>query len=178
MLIQLTGLPGAGKSTLALAVQAELKKKGIAVEIIDGDVYRQTLCRDLGFSKEDRCENMRRLGRVAHAFVQQGRIAIIAAINPYEEIRQEIRENYEAKTVWLDCPLDVLIQRDPKGLYRRALLPKDHPQKINNFTGIDDPFELPEHADLTINTAAFDLQEATRKLSGFIITSLQFVVAS
>ncbi|MFL5741697.1 MAG: adenylyl-sulfate kinase [Flavisolibacter sp.] len=168
MVIQLTGLPGAGKSTLALAAKTALEKKGKAVEVIDGDVYRRTVCKNLGFSKQDRYENMRRLGSIAHSFSMQGKIAIIAAINPYEEIRQELRINYNAKTVWIHCPVEILIQRDPKGLYRRALLPEGDPEKINNLTGINDPFEIPLHPDLIINTAEMNLQEASTKMVRFI----------
>ena|SRR5436305_1003665 len=173
MIIQLTGLPGAGKSTLALAVKTELEKNGTAVEVIDGDQYRRTLCNDLGFSKLDRFENMRRLARVAHSFALQGRIVIIAAINPYEEIRKEISTHYNAKTVWLHCPLEILIQRDPKGLYHRALLAEGHPEKISNLTGINDPFDIPLHPDLKIDTSELNLHEATSKMVGFIATLLQ-----
>src|SRR4051812_41202092 len=116
MIIQLTGLSGAGKTTLANNVQQNLRRVGIKAEVIDGDVYRQTICKDLGFSKEDRCENLRRLGFVAKALANNGIVALIAAINPYEEIRAELKRSWvDVQTVWLDCDLETLISRDPKG---------------------------------------------------------------
>src|SRR5439155_23541254 len=118
-------LSGAGKTTLARSVKTSLEKEGLPVEIIDGDNYRKTICKDLGFSREDRMENIRRLGSLADSFVQQQRIAIIAAINPYEEVRRELEQKYGARTVWIYCPLKVLIERDTKGLYKRAFLPDD-----------------------------------------------------
>jgi adenylylsulfate kinase len=103
MIIQLTGLSGAGKTTIALLTKQLLESDGMKVTVIDGDEYRKTLCKDLGFSKEDRHENMRRLGRLAFSFATQGEIVIIAAINPYESVRQELKENYGAYTTWIDC---------------------------------------------------------------------------
>src|SRR5688572_24134009 len=99
MIIQLTGLSGAGKSTLAEGVKSLLEKQSLKIEIIDGDVYRKTLCKDLGFSKEDRIENIRRLGKAAWSFKEQADIIMIAAINPFEAIRNELKEKYGAKTV-------------------------------------------------------------------------------
>jgi len=171
LLIQLTGLSGCGKSTISGNVKKMLNDKNLAVEIIDGDVYRQTLCKDLGFSKNDRCENIRRLGNLAFTFTQSGVIAIIAAINPYEEIRNELKTRYGAKTVWIDCALDELIKRDPKGLYKRALLAEGHPDKINNLTGVNDVYEIPVTADLTINSNLETIEESTQKLFDFIMSN-------
>ncbi len=169
-LIQLTGLSGAGKSTLSDAVALQLKQEGWLVEIIDGDVYRKTLCRDLGFSHADRMENIRRLGAVAHSFSIENKIAILSAINPFEQTRNELETNYGAKTVWINCDLHTLSGRDTKGLYARAALPDHHPEKIFNLTGVNDVYEKPLHPHLEIDTAALTVDEATKVLHDFIIT--------
>lgn len=173
LLIQLTGLSGAGKTSLASAVKALLLELNYKVEIIDGDEYRQTLCKDLGFSKADRMENIRRLSTLGAVLARNDVIAIMAAINPYESVRQEIKSKHDfVHTVWIHCDLDTLIRRDTKGLYRRAMLPEEHPEKIRQFTGIDDPFEPPEHPDLVIDTSKTSEQEATRILFNYIIAQL------
>lgn len=173
MLIQLTGLSGAGKSTIAAGVKELLDKAGYASIIIDGDEYRKTLCKDLGFSKEDRFENIRRLGKLAFSLTGKGAIAIIAAINPFEEIRKELRDEYGAKTVWVNCDLEELIKRDTKGLYKKALLPDNNPDKIHNLTGINDTFEEPVAADLVLNTTSEMPVESAEKLYQFILSILQ-----
>ena len=171
--IQLTGLSGAGKTTLASKVKAALLKLKYKAEVIDGDAYRQTLCKDLGFSKADRIENIRRLGSVANVLARNEVIAIMAAINPYESVRQEIKDQYDCvHTVWIDCDLETLIKRDTKGLYRRAMLPKEHPDKISNFTGIDDPFERPENPDLIIDTHKNSEEESSRILLDYILAQI------
>jgi adenylylsulfate kinase len=172
LMIQMTGLPGAGKSTLATALKTYLEATGFAAAVIDADVYRKTISRDLGFSAADRRENIRRLASVAHAYQQQGVLAIIAAINPFEDVRAALREQYGAKTVWVRCELDVLVQRDPKGLYKKALLPANHPEKICNLTGINDPFELPVNADLVVDTSQADVETSTRQLLTFVLVQL------
>jgi len=173
MLIQLTGLSGAGKTTISNEVKKNLESKGIVVEILDGEAYRQTINKDLGFSKEDRFRNIRRLGELGYSIVQQNKIAIIAAINPYEEIRKELAQNYGAKTVWIYCPIGIIMQRDTKGLYKRALLSDDNPDKIFNLTGINDVFEEPENADLIIDTGKNSIHKASEKLVRFITRSLK-----
>lgn len=173
MIVQLCGLSGAGKTTLTAYVKERLKARGVKVEIIDGDEYRKTLCRDLGFSREDRLENIRRLAFVASRFSAHGVVAIISAINPYQELRNELKNTYKGvQTVFVECPLEVLIERDTKGLYKRALLPLDHPEKITNLTGVNDPFEVPQQADLTINTSIYTLEESIDMLSSFILQRL------
>lgn len=169
MLIQLTGLSGAGKTTIANMVKASLEAGDIAVKIIDGDEYRKTLCKDLGFSKEDRHENIRRLGKAADDFSHQGYVSIISAINPYEEIRQELKKLYKAKTIWINCPITQLIQRDTKGLYHKAMLPDNNPLKIHNLSGINDTYEIPVSADLIINTESETPDESARHLTDFIL---------
>ena len=172
LLIQLTGLSGCGKSTISGNVKKMLNDKNLAVEIIDGDVYRQTLCKDLGFSKSDRCENIRRLGDLAFTFTQKDMIAIIAAINPYQEVRNELKNKYGAKTVWIDCPLEELIKRDTKGLYKRALLAEGHPDRINNLTGVNDVYEIPENHDLKICSNLETIQQSTQNLFDFIMKNI------
>jgi adenylylsulfate kinase len=172
LLLQFTGLSGAGKSTLAEKLQQDLVSRNIAATVIDGDVYRKTLCKDLGFSAADRKENMRRLAVVAAGFCREGTVSIIAAINPFEDIRREIKARYGAFTVWIHCPLPVLLERDPKGLYRKALLPDNDPEKIFNLTGINDPYEVPADADLVINTSTTGVEDASRQLLSFVLTNL------
>src|SRR5258706_6494107 len=121
MIIQMCGLSGSRKSTLARSVEPILRKQKIKVEILDGDEYRQTLCRGLGFSREDRSENLRRMAFVARQLSKHGIVAIICAINPYEEIRREIAANYpDVTTVHIDCSIEILKSRDTKGLYQKA----------------------------------------------------------
>jgi len=173
LFVQMTGLSGAGKTTTARLVQQRLRKKGYQVEVIDGDEYRSSLCSDLGFSKEDRNENIRRLSFVAKVLARNNVISIISAINPYEEIRKEIKERHgNVKCVYIKCDLEELKTRDTKGLYRKALLPEGHPERIENFTGISDPFEEPEDPDLIICTDTEDIEDSVVKLEDFIIKSV------
>jgi adenylylsulfate kinase len=170
----MTGLSGAGKTTLSRNVKDKLLRLGYQVEIIDGDEYRAALCKDLGFSKEDRFENIRRLGFVGKTLVRNGVIVLLAAVNPYEKIRREIKGGSpNAKTVWIDCDLETLLKRDTKGLYRRALLPDDHPDKLRNLTGVNDPFEDPQDAELIVKTDSETIDKSTAKLTGFILRSIE-----
>ena len=173
MILQFTGLSGAGKTSIADLVKQLLEAEGHPTEVIDGDRYRQTICKGLGFSKEDRCENIRRLGTVAESFSRQNIIAIISAINPYDIVRQELKRLYGARTVWVNCDMQVLMQRDTKGLYKRALLPDGHPDKILNLTGINDVYEMPAHADLIIHTAHETLHESAQKVFEFALIELK-----
>ena len=169
ILIQLFGLSGAGKTTLAQEVKNELLSNNLKVEIIDGDEYRKVICKDLSFTQDDRIENIRRLGFIANILARNGIIAILSAISPYEVAREELKIKYQnVYTVWLDCPIEELIKRDTKGLYYRALLPGNDPDKINNLTGINDTFEMPKNPDLVINTKESDISEAKNKLLNFI----------
>jgi adenylylsulfate kinase len=172
LIIQLTGLSGAGKTTIAENVKKILQQRGYTIEIIDGDAYRKTICKDLGFTKEDRQENIRRLGKIAYSFAKLDTISIIAAINPYKKTRKELKELYNAKIVWVDCDLKTLIQRDTKGLYKRALLADGHPDKIFNLTGINDTYEIPENPDLIIQTHSESLEDSVEKLLNFITANL------
>jgi len=170
MIIQFCGLSGSGKTTLAERVNALLKQQNVKCEIIDGDVYRKVLCADLGFTKEDRNENIRRLAFVASKLSAHGVITIICAINPYDDIRREVSAKYpNVKTVYIDCSIDELVRRDTKQLYRKALLPDGHPDKINNLTGINDPFDVPSVCDLIIKTDTETIEESAQRLMRFIL---------
>jgi len=164
LFIQMTGLSGAGKTTLASAVASKLKKDGFKVEVIDGDEYRKGLCADLGFSKQDRNTNIERLGFVGKVLARNGIIAVMSAINPYEETRRII----EGKIVYIKCALDTVIRRDTKGLYAKALA-----GEIENFTGISDPFEEPPDPALVIETDKESQEASTTKLYEFILENLK-----
>ena len=145
-----TGLSGAGKSTLSVALSERLRAEGLPVELLDGDVVRAELSKGLGFSKEDRDTNVRRIGFVARLLARNGVVAITAAISPYRAIREEQRELARADgagfcEIFMSCPLDVLVERDVKGLYRRALA-----GEIANFTGVSDPYEPPERPEVVV----------------------------
>jgi adenylylsulfate kinase len=144
-----TGLSGAGKSTLSQAIADELRRRGRRVERLDGDEVRQRLSRGLGFSKEDRDENIRRIGYVARLLSRNGAVAIASAISPYRAVRDEIRREHDAPfiEVFVDCPLDALLKRDPKGLYAKAVR-----GEIAHFSGISDPYEPPRSPEITIHT--------------------------
>ena len=174
LLIQLTGLSGAGKSTIANKVHDSLLQKGFTAEILDGDEYRRKFFTDLGFSPDDRKENIRRLGRVAQQFLRDKNVVLIAAINPYEEVRRELEllGSY-VKTAWIDCQIEVLEKRDTKGLYRRARLPDDHPEKLHNLTGINDPYEIPLLPHLVIHTDKESENESAAKLLSYILEELK-----
>jgi adenylylsulfate kinase len=177
MIIQFTGLSGAGKSSLAQELR-RITPPDYEVIIVDGDAYRQTLCRDLGFSKEDRMENIRRLGAEAARLNEADKIVIIAAINPFDSVRKELEQEYDAHTVWIRCDIQTLVERDTKGLYKRALLPEDHPDKLHNLTGINDPYESPEAAHLVIDTHLQSLEESARLLYAYLFESRQASNAS
>ena len=167
-IIQFTGLSGAGKTTLSNALLEWGNQHHVKIKLIDGDVYRQTLCKDLGFSKADRLENVSRLGAYAASVAADYDYIFIAAINPYEEGRNNLKAKYGAHLIWLKCSLQALITRDPKGLYRKALLPDSHPEKIHNLTGLNDTFEEPQQADLTLDTHSLSVAEALAQTIHFL----------
>jgi adenylylsulfate kinase len=143
-----TGLPCTGKSTLAELVAKEFERRGRGVEILDGDVVRTNLTKGLTFSKEDRDENIRRIGFVCGLLSKHGAIAISAAISPYRAVRDEVRSKIENFIeIFVDTPLELCIQRDVKGMYKKALA-----GEMKNFTGISDPYEPPLHPELVIET--------------------------
>ncbi len=143
-----TGLSGAGKTTISRAVEKELRSRGYLVEILDGDIVRENLTKGLGFSKEDRDENIRRIGFVAHLLTRNGVIVLVSAISPYREIREEVRDRIkDFLQVYVNAPLAVCEERDVKGLYKKA-----RAGEIKHFTGIDDPYEDPLHPDVECHT--------------------------
>jgi adenylyl-sulfate kinase len=143
-----TGLPCSGKSTLARLVAAELARRGCGVEVLDGDVVRTHLSKGLGFSREDRDENIRRIGFVCSLLSRHGAVAIAAAVSPYRATRDQVRATIERFVeVYLATPLEVCIERDTKGMYKKAMA-----GEIPQFTGVSDPYEPPLHPELTIET--------------------------
>ncbi|MGE6631338.1 adenylyl-sulfate kinase [Bacillus sp. NPDC077027] len=149
-IVWLTGLSGSGKSTIANAAARDLFEQGYQVTVLDGDNVRHGLNKDLGFSDDDRKENIRRIGEVAKLFVEQGNIVITAFISPFQEDRETVRqlvEEGEFHEVFVKCDLNVCEERDPKGLYKKA-----RSGEIPFFTGIDSPYEEPEKPELVLNT--------------------------
>ena len=156
-----TGLSGSGKSTLAQYLTPKLRELGVKVEVLDGDEVREGLSKGLGFSKEDRDTNIRRIGFVANLLARNGVCAITAAISPYASIRDEIRGKTQASfvEVYVECALEVVEERDTKGLYKKA-----RAGIIKNFTGISDPYEAPESPEVTVNTADESIEESADKV--------------
>ncbi len=158
--IWFTGLSGAGKTTLSQAVAAKLKEDGYKFETLDGDIVRQNLSKGLGFSKEDRDENIRRIGFVAHLLTRNNVIVLVAAISPYRNIREEIRQRIgRFVEVFVNAPLSVCEERDPKGLYQKA-----RRGEIKSFTGVDDPYELPSNPEVECHTDNETLEESISKI--------------
>ena len=155
-----TGMSGAGKSTISRLLELELRQFGARVEVLDGDVVRTHLSKGLGFSKEDRDENIRRIGFVCELLARNGVIAIAAAISPYREVRDEVRARIpNFVEVYVQCPVEVLAERDVKGLYRRAMA-----GEIAQFTGISDPYEPPLSPEVTVNSSQETPEESVAKI--------------
>lgn len=155
-----TGLSGAGKTTISSALEKVLLSQGYKVEVLDGDAVRQNLTKGLGFSKEDRDENVRRVGFVASLLSRNGVIVLVSAISPYRNIREEMRQRIDNFVeVYVNAPLDVCERRDVKGLYQKA-----RSGQIKNFTGIDDPYEPPLNADIECRTDLESLEESVSKV--------------
>ena len=155
-----TGLSGSGKSTISNLIEQRLRAYGAKVEVLDGDVVRTHLSRGLGFSREDRDENIRRIGFVCELLSRNGVIAIVAAISPYRAVREEVRGRIENFVeVYVECPIEVLAERDVKGLYRKALA-----GEIANFTGISDPYEPPAGAEVTVNSSTETAEQSVDRI--------------
>lgn len=161
-----TGLSGAGKSTLANKVEEKLYEKGFHTYVLDGDNIRHGLNKGLGFTAEDRKENIRRIGEVAKLFVDAGAFVSTAFISPYREDREMVRTlmpESEFIEIYVYAPLDVCEDRDPKGLYKKA-----RAGEIKHFTGIDDPYEAPENPELIINTAEKNLEKCSDEIIKYL----------
>jgi adenylyl-sulfate kinase len=160
-----TGLSGAGKSTLAQYLTPVLKERGVRVEVLDGDEIRENLSKGLGFSKEDRDTNIRRIGFVANLLARNGCCAITAAISPYASVRDEIRARTQAAfvEVFVYAPLEVVEERDTKGLYKKA-----RAGEIKNFTGISDPYEAPKSPEVVVRTGEESVEESARKILAYL----------
>ncbi|MFW9259395.1 adenylyl-sulfate kinase [Nostoc sp. KVJ20] len=160
MTIWFTGLSGAGKTTICQFVEKELRIQGYRVEVLDGDAIRQNLCKGLGFSKEDREENIRRIGFVASLLARNNVIVLISAISPYRKIREEVRQSIPSFIeVYVNASLEVCEQRDVKGLYKKA-----RSGEIKHFTGIDDPYEIPLSPEVECKTNQESIVESATKV--------------
>jgi adenylyl-sulfate kinase len=159
-----TGLSGAGKTTLTNAILSQLRERGINVEVLDGDDVRTNLSKGLGFSKEDRDTNIRRIGYVARLLSRNGVGVIAAAISPYREIRDEVRHHVQADgaafvEVYVKAPLETLVERDVKGLYKKAIA-----GEIKQFTGVSDPYEEPLNPDLVVESDKESVEQGAAKI--------------
>ncbi len=160
-----TGLSGAGKSTITGQLVEIIRDRRGKAEVLDGDVVRTHLSKGLGFSKEDRDTNIRRIGFVCELLTRNGVPVIAAAISPYREIRDEVRGMIGSGfiEVFVDCPLDALVKRDVKGLYAKALR-----GEILNFTGVNDPYEAPLNPEVTVNTDRETVEESVAKIVAYL----------
>lgn len=166
VMLWFTGLSGSGKSTVAIALERELQKRGLLCRILDGDNIRSGINKGLGFTAEDRRENIRRIAEVAKLFVDTGIITIAAFISPSNELRRmasDIIGAEDFKEVYISTPLEVCEARDVKGLYAKA-----RRGEIKNFTGISAPFEAPEHPALSIDTSKVSLEDSVKQILTFL----------
>jgi adenylyl-sulfate kinase len=155
-----TGLSGAGKSTISERVYASLREAGAKVELLDGDIVRTHLSKGLGFSKEDRDTNVRRIGFVCELLSRNGVIAIVAAISPYRAVREEVRERIpNFVEVYVHAPLEVLAERDVKGLYKKAIA-----GEIASFTGVSDPYEPPSNPEITVDSSQETVDDSVARV--------------
>ena len=158
--VWLTGLSGAGKTTITQALEEKLRNHDYPLEVLDGDIVRTNLTKGLGFSKEDRDENIRRIGFVSHLLTRNGVIVIVSAISPYRQMREEVRGKIgDFVEVFVNAPLAVCEGRDVKGLYKKA-----RAGEIKSFTGIDDPYEPPLHPEVECRTDLETLEESVAKV--------------
>ena len=169
VMVWFTGLSGSGKSTVALGVERELHKRGILCRILDGDNIRSGINKNLGFSADDRKENIRRIAEIGKLFVDTGVVTLSASISPTNESRRMASGIIGAddfKEVYVSTPLEVCEQRDVKGLYARA-----RRGEIKDFTGVSAPFEVPEHPALTLDTSVLTLEESVNKVLELILNN-------
>jgi adenylylsulfate kinase len=159
-----TGLSGAGKTTIRMAVEQQLRDRGLKVEVLDGDIVRENLTKGLGFSKADRDENIRRIGFVAHLLSRNEVIVLVSAISPYRATRDEVRQKIgDFVEVFVNAPLEICESRDVKGLYKKA-----RAGEIKQFTGIDDPYEPPLNPEVECKTDQETLEESAAKVLAYL----------
>ncbi len=161
-----TGLSGAGKSTIAHALEEVLHRRGCRTIVLDGDNVRHGLCADLGFSEEHRCENIRRIGEMVKLFIDAGVMALTAFISPFRADRERVRKllgEQDFIEVYVGCSLEECERRDVKGLYKRA-----RTGEIPNFTGISSPYQVPEAAEVVLETDRYSIAECVEKLVGYL----------
>jgi adenylyl-sulfate kinase len=166
-LLWFTGLSGSGKSTIANALDVALHKRGYHTFLLDGDNVRHGLCSDLGFSDDDREENIRRVGEVCKLFADAGLIVMSAFISPFTSDRRMVRKLFPAGEfieVFMDTPLETCEERDPKGLYRKA-----RSGEIKHFTGIDSPYEIPSHPELRLDTSTMSVEACVDTLIAYLL---------
>ena len=162
LVLWFTGLSGSGKSTLANALNEDLHAKGLSTFVLDGDNIRHGLCKDLGFSDEDRMENIRRIGEVANLFMNAGIITITAFVSPFKKDREKVRKiigSTDFIEIYCAANLDVCEARDTKGLYKKARL-----GEIKEFTGISSPYEIPLDPDITVETGTMGLTDSVKQI--------------
>ncbi|MFA6056099.1 MAG: adenylyl-sulfate kinase, partial [Thermodesulfovibrionales bacterium] len=165
-LVWLTGLPGSGKSTISHELEYRLFQRRIKTYVLDGDNVRQGLCKDLGFSAEDRRENLRRVGEAAGLFLDAGILTVAAFASPYRADRFMVRRMFgpcDFIEVYLKCDLKVCEARDPKGLYKKA-----RSGEIKNFTGVSDPYEPPENPEIVLDTDRLSIEESVSKIMDYL----------
>ncbi|MFL1455744.1 adenylyl-sulfate kinase [Marinobacter sp. GN3S48] len=166
-LLWFTGLSGSGKSTIANALDVALHSRGYHTFLMDGDNVRHGLCKDLGFSDQDRVENIRRIGEVSKLFADAGLIVLSAFISPFTSDRRMVRNLFPAGEfieVFMETPLDTCEKRDPKGLYEKA-----RAGEIKNFTGIDSPYEAPEYPEVRLDTSTMSVDQCVDTLIGYML---------
>ncbi len=165
-IVWLTGLPASGKTTIAIELEKNLHEMGNHTYVLDGDNMRHGLNKDMGFSKEERTENIRRIAEVAKLFWDAGILTICAFVSPYKEDREKARnlvEGSEFIEVFVKCPVEVCIQRDPKSMYKKAIS-----GKIKAFTGVDDPYEVPASPEIVIETDRLTISESVDRIIKYL----------